>query len=413
MRLRAVRPRPAPTQPAPASGRRLRLAMRCLATLAIAAAAATTTPRAEATEAVAFAGPPTLTADGTSMIFAWRGDLWSAPTAGGAVQRLTTHPGDDRDPRLSPDGEHIAFVSTRTGSSQIFVMPASGGTPRQVTVHTEGFGLEGWYPDGESLLVSGSRDHFWRRSGRFFRQPLEGNDAPELLFDGYGSDASLSHDGRRVLFTREGTRWWRKGYHGPQASQIWHHDTTEGTFDGHTTHEHGERHPRWLPDGSYLYTSQETGAFNLFRRDPATGDSTQLTFFDDDGAHRPVVSRDGRIVVFQRLADLYRLDLEDGARPEKIELAYGGDPWMDPLQRSTLDRATDVAFSKDAREIAFIAGGDVWVMDTELREPLRVTDTPEEERDPAFAPDADTLDILHFEGCPYIESPPGQNENET
>ena len=40
-----------------------------------------------------------------------------------------------------------------------------------------------------------------------------------------------------------------------------------------------------------------------------------------------------------------------------------------------------------AREIAFIAGGDLFVMDTELKEPRRITDTPEEERDPAFAPD--------------------------
>jgi tricorn protease len=54
-------------------------------------------------------------------------------------------------------------------------------------------------------------------------------------------------------------------------------------------------------------------------------------------------------------------------------------------------RAAQAAFSDDGREIAFIANGDVWVMDTELREPVQVTSTPEEERDPVFSPDFGTL----------------------
>jgi len=48
--------------------------------------------------------------------------------------------------------------------------------------------------------------------------------------------------------------------------------------------------------------------------------------------------------------------------------------------------ATEVAFSRDGLEIAFIAGGDLWLMDTELRDPRQVTKTPEEERNPAFSP---------------------------
>ncbi len=386
------------TSPAPRARLVPRLLLRALTVAAILAVATHAPGAAFAADKVRFAGAPSLSEDGSTMVFAWRGDLWSAPTAGGPIARLTTHPADDRDPHLSPDGEHVAFISTRSGSSQVWIMPSRGGAPSQVTVHTEGFGLEGWYPDGSSLLVSGSRDHFWRRSERLFRQSLEGTDAPEILFDDYGSDASLSHDGRHVLFTREGTRWWRKGYHGPQASQIWHFDSADATFEKHTDHEQGERHPRWLGDGTYLFSSQASGTFNLYHRDPSAGTSTQLTFFEDDGIHRPVVSRDGSVVVFQRLADLYRLDVEDGARPERIDLMYDGDPWMDPIRRSTLDRATDVAFSKDAREIAFIAGGDVWVMDTELREPLRITNTPEEERDPAFAPDFGSIVFVSDSG---------------
>jgi tricorn protease len=57
-----------------------------------------------------------------------------------------------------------------------------------------------------------------------------------------------------------------------------------------------------------------------------------------------------------------------------------------------------VAFSKDGLEIAFIAGGDLWVMDTELLEPKQVTNTPEEERDPVFSPDGDALLMVSDQG---------------
>ena len=57
-----------------------------------------------------------------------------------------------------------------------------------------------------------------------------------------------------------------------------------------------------------------------------------------------------------------------------------------------------MAFSKDGLEIAFIAGGDLWVMDTELLEPKQVTNTPEEERDPVFSPDGDALLVVSDQG---------------
>ena len=58
------------------------------------------------------------------------------------------------------------------------------------------------------------------------------------------------------------------------------------------------------------------------------------------------------------------------------------------MQRRVLNKATEVAFSKDGLELAVIAGGDVWVMDTELREPRQITNTPEEESEPVWSGDA-------------------------
>src|SRR5262249_60800052 len=77
--------------------------------------------------------------------------------------------------------------------------------------------------------------------------------------------------------------------------------------------------------------------------------------------------------------------------PPTISITHADDRRTERLERRTLQQASEVAFTADGLEMAFIAGGDLWVMDTELREPRRVTQTPEEERHPVFAPDGESI----------------------
>lgn len=118
--------------------------------------------------------------------------------------------------------------------------------------------------------------------------------------------------------------------------------------------------------------------------------SKQLTSYEDDSVVFPTLSRDGKTLVFRRLFDLFRYQ-PGGEPPVKIELTCSVDENTDKQLRRTISQATDVAFSQDGLEIAFVAGGDLWVMDTELREPRQVTFTPEEERDPVFSPSGDAI----------------------
>lgn len=53
--------------------------------------------------------------------------IWTAPLDGGAPRALTGGPGSDMEPRWSPDGSRLAFVSTRSGTPQIWILPMSGG----------------------------------------------------------------------------------------------------------------------------------------------------------------------------------------------------------------------------------------------------------------------------------------------
>ncbi len=161
-----------------------------------------------------------LSPDGKTLVFAWNHDLWSVAVEGGSAVQLTTDAAKDAQPKFSPDGKQLAFVSDRTGSDQIYVMPAGGGLPEQKTFHSEGYSLADWYPDGESLLAIGQRDHFWRGAQRLLRINLKQRAAEKVLLDDAASFAALSPDGKKILFVREGERWWRKGYRGERAGKY-------------------------------------------------------------------------------------------------------------------------------------------------------------------------------------------------
>ena len=344
---------------------------------------------------VRLATTPALSPDGSRLAFAWLGDVWIVNSAGGVAQRRTQGAGVSHHPAFSPDGKRLAFTSDRTGTSQVYIMPVRGGVPEQLTFHSEGTEVVEWTADGESLVVEGLRDHYWRRANRFFTIAAQPRSAEQVLFDAYGDEGTLSPDGRRVLFTREGVAWWRKGYYGSQAAQIWLFDRSSGEFEKVAEHPLGCRWPMWHPGGDkYYYVSQQDGTHNLWLGDLNTGERRQLTHWEDDGVLWPCISRDGSTIVFRRRFDLYRFRPEDQAPPERIAVSIRGDGYLSPTIRRTLDRADAAAFASDGLEVAVLAGGDVWVMDTTLREPVQVTATAEQESDVIFGPNNESLLLI-------------------
>jgi dipeptidyl aminopeptidase/acylaminoacyl peptidase len=82
-------------------------------------------------------------------------DLWLVPVAGDAApKRLTDDPKSDTRPRWSRDGKSLAFLSTRDGSSQVYVVELAGGAPRKVTSLATGANAVSWMDAGTLLVAS-------------------------------------------------------------------------------------------------------------------------------------------------------------------------------------------------------------------------------------------------------------------
>ncbi|MGV3533732.1 MAG: hypothetical protein ACO1QR_15290, partial [Chthoniobacteraceae bacterium] len=213
--------------------------------------AAVAHPAAVFAEEVRLAQAPALSPDGATLAFAWRGDIWTVPVKGGTAQRLTYHSAVDATPAFSPDGKQIAFISDRDSSKQVYVMPASGGEARQLTWHTEGYDLREWMPDGQGLLVNIARDLAWSSRAATRLAVLDANNrrAEKVLLDDYATEGSISPDGKRVLFVREGEAWWRQGYRGSRAGQIWMLNREDGSCVQITSDSTECRWPTWRPNG--------------------------------------------------------------------------------------------------------------------------------------------------------------------
>jgi len=91
--------------------------------------------------------------DGKTMLFDMLGDIYSVPIDGGEATALTSEIAWNYQPRFSPDGSKIAFVSDRAGGDNLWIMNADGSEPYAVTDEAEHMVHNpAWSPDGEYLV---------------------------------------------------------------------------------------------------------------------------------------------------------------------------------------------------------------------------------------------------------------------
>lgn len=382
-----------------------RLAVSWAATLLVTVLASTSTLAVTTPDTqIRLPRTPAVSPNGGRIAFAWQNDIWTADINGGDATRLTLHAATDGSPLFSPDGREIYFSSNRTGRSQIHVMPSEGGTAKQVTFDSNRKTLLGITNDGRYLVLMQSTDRGWHysESSRVYLFDTQGKEPKRMLFDAGVRDAALSPDGTKVLFVRGRSAWNRKGYKGSQAAQLWMADLSSQPVTLTRLDKDNERFqniaamdPMWAKDGkSYYFMSDPDGVFNVYHRAVGSEEVRQVTDVakdgNDDGVAFPSLSRDGSTLLFRRGFELMKCEPESGEM-KAIELFATGDSVTSPIERKRQSRATSVAFTNDGKQMAFVSGEDIYVMDRILKEPKRVTHTAHPESSLLFSNDGSRL----------------------
>lgn len=362
-------------------------------------------------ERIYLASRPSLLPDGKHFLFEWCDAIWIAPTEGGVAKALQHSNGRDAWPIVSRDGRRFAFQSNRAGSWHVFVAEiAEGAEARQIAFNSEGERPYCWSPDDSELLCFVVRDD----EGSVFDQsrlawiPVDKRAAERRLFDAPGSEPAISPNGRYILFTQEGEDLYRKGFEGENASRIWCYDTQTKNFVLAVKHPSESLTPIWTPEGNgFYYISGQGGTQNVWWHAFPGSEERQLTFFKGDSVIAPTLSADGHTMVFRQGFSLWSFDpTTPGVTPKKIDLvpedtglARVGKRRRQYDNLWNNDNFGSLSATSNGMEFAFTAGGDLYVMDTSIKEPKLVYgDSRTHEREAVFSKDGSRLYFLSDRG---------------
>ena len=351
--------------------------------------------------------------DGTTLVFDLLGDLYTLPVEGGTATPLMTGPAFESQPRYSPDGSEIVFVSDRSGGQNLWVLAADGSDTTQLTRGNGNlYTSPEWAPDGEYLVAS-----------RTF-SPLGGAARPWLFHrDGGGGIALIGEPDNlkaigaafdptgRYIYLAQGTGDWTYDALFPKY-QLVRYDRETGRRPTITGRYGSGFRPGVSPDGATLvYGTRHEDATGLRARDLATGEERWLAYpvQRDDMESRATLdllpgyafTPDGAALVISYDGRLWRLPL-DGSDP--VEIPFEVDVTIHAGSRLDFDypvddsptfrvrQIRDVVLSPDGSEVAFTALGRLYVMEADGGTPREVGGDVEAALfNPAWSPDGEML----------------------
>jgi tricorn protease len=305
---------------------------------------------------------------GDKVVFTYAGDLWTAPSSGGMATRLTAHPGLELFAKFSPDGKWIAFTGQYDGDEQVYVIPATGGVPKQLTFYPArgpfpprwGYDNQvyGWTPDGKSVFFRSLRDGWDHGQSRIYTVPVTGGLGEPLPMPWSGG-ADLSPDGRKVVYTpfARDFRTWKR-YQGGWAQDLWIFDLATHAAQKITDTPRTERDPMWIGDKIY-FDSDRTGTLNLYSYDLASATTTQLTRSTQWDVRWPSADEQGQIV-YELNGELNVFDTRTGAARHLAIDVPGDGLDTRPSQLPAGDQIEDAALSPKGERALFTARGDVF-----------------------------------------------------
>lgn len=356
---------------------------------------------------------PALSPDRKEIAFVSGGDIWTVPATGGVASLLVSHTANEARPLYSPDGRQLAFISSRTGNGDIYILTFATGDLKRLTFDDGLDQLDGWSRDGRWIYFSStSRDIGGLND--LYRVSPSGGTPMAVSADRYTNEffCAPAPDGKTLAFSARGIasgQWWRKGHSHIDESEIWllrAFDGGAGTYERVTAPGGAkELWPMWSGDGRNLfYVSDRSGAQNIWTITPGRSDARRLSNFNDGRVLWPSISYDGREVVFEHNFAIWKVDTGDGKAAE-VSITLRGASAGPGVERQRLtDQISELQLSPDGKKVAFIVRGEVFAASSaDGGDAARVSNSFGDEYQLAWAPDSRRLVyVSDRDGVPHL-----------
>ncbi len=340
---------------------------------------------------------------GDRVVFTYGGDLWTAAASGGAATRLTAHPGMEVFAKFSPDGKWIAFTGQHDGDEQVYVIPATGGVPRQLTFYPARGPLaprwgwdnhvHGWSRDGKRILFRSQRDSWALPLARLYSVSVEGGPSEALPMPRAGS-GDYSPDSTQIVYSPQ-SRDFRseKRYGGGQANSLYIFDLKTHVTKLITEGPRPTRDPMWIGDTIY-FNSDRDGHFNLYAYNIPSGKTTQMTTSKLWDARWPSTDNDGRIV-YELNGELQVLDTRS-RKSTAISITVPDEGLARrPSRVSAANNIESYDLSPKGERALFSARGDIFTAPIEKGPTRNLTHSSgAHDKWPAWSPDGSQIAFI-------------------
>ena len=349
-----------------------------------------------------------------TLVFDLLGDLYTMPATGGEAERLTSGPAWDQDPRFSPDGSKVLYVSDRGGNQEIWIRDVGAKEGRKITSgEPERFSEATWMPDGQHI-VARKRIVDTRSIGmcELWLFDIDGGDGVKLTQTDnqpFPVNVSVSPAGQSVYFS--GTPWRFDYNRDPNRGlyDLYRMDLDDGEIIRLTGESGGAMAPQVSPDGKRIavlrrvqgktilevfdvwdgrrrrvgdleleHDNQEGFALNGLYPHYDWLNETELVIWDD-GTFKRVNVDSGKATVIPWTA---KVDLKV-AKAHRAKHAVAED---DVITAKTVRWPTA---SPDGRKVVFEAFGRLWLQEVGETEAKPITDGRLRALAPAWHPDGD------------------------
>lgn len=346
--------------------------------------------------------------DGQTIVFDLLGDLYTLPIAGGSATRISSGMAYDAQPRFSPDGKKVAFVSDRSGGENVWTLTLDLKDTAQVTQGNGALYVSPeWSPDGKYIVVS--RAAGLGGAAKLQMYHVDGGGglpvirAPATLKT---VGAAFTPDGR-YIWTAVRTGDWQYNAIFPQY-QLGVYDRETGVLNQMTNRYGSSFRPAISPDGKWLvYGARHQAQTGLRIRELASGDERWLAYpvqRDDIESRAPLdvlpgysFTPDSRAIVVSYAGEIWRVGVEGGAGSKipfsasvkldigpEVKFAYR----VDTAATLTARQVRNPVVSPDGKRVVFTAIDRLYVADLPDGTPRRLDPTETGQYHPTWSPDS-------------------------